>query len=310
MNRTRGTVLKSGKGWAIIMTELGSYKKIKTSQPLYVGQYYDTQPRPIGRYALAAAVLLFFLMGTIDFFSVVAYAEITPGIELGMNRWQRVVTVYTTTEEGKAIRAGVSVTGREAEDVVADLVSHALEMKNGSLLESGELTLKVRNKDHQNIQFQEEVLVKLNSSIETTLQLKGFCKSKEESTNQQIKMKITPGQLKKETAQNAGAGKPSENSSAVPDNAQNKSDNGKDSGTNASDNARGSGVNLVNPSTGGEPPGQVLEKKTENSGSQDTSNQEVSDPSETQDKKVKPVNPKSAINQGKAGEKTITDQEE
>lgn len=304
MNRIRGTVLKSGKGWAIIMTELGSYKKVKTSQPLYVGQYYDTQPRPVGRYALAAAVLLFFLIGTIDFFSVVAYAEITPGIELGMNRWQRVISIETTTEEGKAISAGVSITGRTAEEVVTDLINHALEMKDGSLLESGELTLKVRNKNHENIQFQQEVLVKLNGSIETTLQLKGFSKSKEESVNQQIKMKIAPGQLKKETGQDASSGKPSENSSTAPNNIQNKSENGKASGTNASDNAKGSGVNLVNPSTGGEPPGQVLEKKIGNTGSQDTSNQEVSDPSDTKDEKVKPVNPKSEINQGKAGDNT------
>ncbi|HEX3011306.1 MAG TPA: hypothetical protein VHQ70_04605, partial [Syntrophomonadaceae bacterium] len=72
--------------------------------------------------AIAAAIVLALLTGCMDYFSVVAYAEMSSGVKIGVNRWDRVVSVEASTpESGKYIQE-VNLKGRKIDQAVDKIV--------------------------------------------------------------------------------------------------------------------------------------------------------------------------------------------
>lgn len=195
MSKEKGIVIKSGRGWALIMRSDGAYQRIKTSQPLYPGQIYRSKPLPLFRYGVAAAVLLFFLVGAIDFFNVVAYASISPGIELGLNRWERVVAVKTDSEDAASIVARVDTTGRPAEKVVQDLVSEVLEQDLLPENSVGSLTISVHTKkagQKHEAAYKQDLAAKINHSVDAALMTHDQVKIKDEIEQEQVKIHYQP----------------------------------------------------------------------------------------------------------------------
>ena len=76
--------------------------------------------------AVAAVFLLVFL-ATLDFFTVLTYARLSTGVELGFNRWDRVVKVKAQDENAQAIVAGLDLKGATAETAVAEVFKKSLQ---------------------------------------------------------------------------------------------------------------------------------------------------------------------------------------
>jgi hypothetical protein len=123
MSNKKGIVLETGKGWAIILMPDGQYKKVRTNRMLAVGELYNV-PSHIPQYIAAAVLLVFLTVGIVDYFSVVAYARLSPGIEIGINRWEKVVLVqkdHTWNELDK-----LKLKGKSLDDAVVTIVDEVL----------------------------------------------------------------------------------------------------------------------------------------------------------------------------------------
>jgi hypothetical protein len=100
-------------GQAIIMTPQGNFERIKTKKPLEVGEYYYGNSATMQkRYAMIAVLLLALTLGTWDFFAVQAYAQVSSSLELGVNRWNRVVMVRPLDAKGATILRESNLTGQ------------------------------------------------------------------------------------------------------------------------------------------------------------------------------------------------------
>lgn len=203
MSRADGIVIESGRGWALIMSRDGRYRKIKTNQALYPGEYYHALHRPALRYGIAAAVLLLLLAGTADFFNVVAYASVSPGIDLGINRWDRVVAVKTDSDEAAQMAAQLDVSGKTSSEAVATLVSQIIE--NNQLPEgtAGKLNITVHSKNNDQAlgaQYQENLVAKISLSVDEVLQVHDQVKIKHDAVGEKVSIHykaIPPGIAKK-----------------------------------------------------------------------------------------------------------------
>lgn len=121
MAHIKGVVLSSETGRVVILTPEGEYRSIKTDQPLDVGELYDMTSRPWWRYALAAAVILAITLGTMDYYTVKAYAQVSDAVELGINRWGRVVTSRSLSEEGEQILQNNDLKNMKMEAAVEEI---------------------------------------------------------------------------------------------------------------------------------------------------------------------------------------------
>ncbi|MEQ8235809.1 MAG: anti-sigma factor domain-containing protein [Syntrophomonadaceae bacterium] len=148
MARVKGMVLASAEGQAIILTPDGEYRTIKTNHPLEVGELYEDMSRPWWRYAVAAAVVLALTLGTLDYFRVATYAQVSGVVELGVNRWGRVISARALNDEGERLLQILDLKNMNIEYAVAviegtenDLISKiALETGDFSLGDAGDLT--------------------------------------------------------------------------------------------------------------------------------------------------------------------------
>jgi len=125
----KAIVLEAGDGWAIILLPGGEYKKIKTRRRLQVGEAYVHRNILPVRAMTAAAVILFLVLGTVDFFTVKAYAQFSPGVEIGFNRWDRVITVNTANQEGQELLQGMNLKGRTVEQAINQIADKIMQAK-------------------------------------------------------------------------------------------------------------------------------------------------------------------------------------
>ncbi len=174
MSKAEGVVIEAGRGWAVIMSKDGRYRKIKTGQALYPGQFYYAPDRAALRYGLAAAVLLLLFTAAMDFFNVVAYASVTPGIDLGINRWDRVVSVKTNSDEAARMVTQLDIGGKTSSEAVAVLVSRLIENDQRSGESSGSLDITVHSKNNDRAlgtKYQEKLMTRISGSIDEVLKV-------------------------------------------------------------------------------------------------------------------------------------------
>ena len=134
MTEIRGIVMESGRGWAIILLSNGEYRKVRTLKLVMPGDIYQGRIyRNHGWPAVAAAAVLIMLVSIFDFFNVVAYAQVSSGIEVGVNRWNRVVSVSAVNSAGEAILPEINVKGQKLEQALETLIEQALEQESGSV---------------------------------------------------------------------------------------------------------------------------------------------------------------------------------
>jgi hypothetical protein len=126
VSRAKGIVLETTGNRATILTNQGEYKKVKINGPIQVGEIWQEPSGFIWKYACAAAVLLLVVAGGIDFLSVTAYARVSSGVELGLNRWDRVVSVKGLDNNSKNVLHNINLKGKSVENAVKILAQNKL----------------------------------------------------------------------------------------------------------------------------------------------------------------------------------------
>ena len=126
MARIKGIVMANKSGQAIILNQQGEFKRIRINKPIEVGELYYGHAISPWKYAIAAVVILALTMGAMDFFSVKAYAQVSDSLELGVNRWNRVVTTRALDDQGTVILQQTNLKGKKIDVVVEEMADQAL----------------------------------------------------------------------------------------------------------------------------------------------------------------------------------------
>lgn len=164
MVKRQGIVLEVHDKWAIVLNDKGQYKKIKTARPIQVGELWSESSTPVWKLATAAVIILALLAACIDFFSVVAYAQVSSGVKIGVNRWDRVVTVEASNAQTAAYVKTVHLKGRKIDEVVEQVVNDTISGGlNRFRLDKPVLTVTTTKKDESNRQ---RLVQKLNKKVQ------------------------------------------------------------------------------------------------------------------------------------------------
>ncbi len=165
MARLSGLVLEAGDGWAIILNSQGEYRKIKTKTPLQVGEIWQDSGYNM-KFALAAAILLVFLGGAFSILPVVAYAQVSSGIELGLNRWEWVVSARPLNDEGRELLQEVDLRGKSLDKAVELIVDNTLVNDNS---DNKEIVVNVVTKKPGKEQDRQRIKDKVDSKVKQVL---------------------------------------------------------------------------------------------------------------------------------------------
>lgn len=133
MDRIKGIVMESQNGEAVIMTSQGEFKRVKINKPVETGDIYIETFLASWKYAAAAVIILALSLGIVDFFSVKAYAQISPSVEIGVNRWHIVVSTHSLDATGEEIVGQSQLIGHKVEVATERIVDQSLQ--NGTLEE-------------------------------------------------------------------------------------------------------------------------------------------------------------------------------
>lgn len=186
MSKPRGIVLESNNGYSTVLMEGGQY--IKVRRTMEVGQIYQ-QERQYKKLLLAvAAALVLIFLGVVDFFNVVAYANVSNGIEIGVNRWNRVIKIEETKVEDSILKEYGSLTGQKLDEAVSIIVKDALaEEKNEE-----DIVIQISS-EKANPNLEKKLLKRIETSIEDDFivpeKVKGPAEGK---TKNSIKIKGKP----------------------------------------------------------------------------------------------------------------------
>jgi len=145
-----GVVVEKGDNWIIVLFSNGEYKKISTKKYFEVGDLYKSRLAASIKYAAAAAVFILILTASLDFFNVVAYATVSPGIELGLNRWDRVVTVKTTSPDNTLLPDSPDLKGKKAEDALQIILEESTNQAETET--SSNISVKVSGKNQDKLE--------------------------------------------------------------------------------------------------------------------------------------------------------------
>jgi hypothetical protein len=169
MAEVQGVILEAGDGWALILLPGGEYKRIRTREQLQVGELYQYKKYSPVKYVAVAAIFLVVMVASLDFCRVTARAHVSPGINLGLNRWDKVVSVDTSNIRGQEIIKEVNVRGKSLEQVVNVLVEQQTAKACLSNESIPEFSVSLSVKDKQDKKRQEKLLSKVNSAIKNNM---------------------------------------------------------------------------------------------------------------------------------------------
>jgi len=128
MARLKGIVLEESQGGrAIILSSTGEFRKVKIKGPVEIGEFYEAPVISPWQYALVAGFILALLWGGWDYNSVQAYAQLSPSLELGVNRWSRVIEVKSLDENGEKVVQESPLVGQRVDQAVETVVDQAIE---------------------------------------------------------------------------------------------------------------------------------------------------------------------------------------
>ncbi|MEN6459844.1 MAG: anti-sigma factor domain-containing protein [Syntrophomonas sp.] len=182
MTRVKGIVLETSNNRATILTDQGEFKKVKISQPVQTGEIWQESPMLVWKYACAAAVLLMLIAGGVDFFSVTAYAEVSSDVELGLNRWDRVISVKVLNSNSKQIIGSLNLKGKKVEEAVGELAKSNLgnsDKKKPMIT----VVTKKPNSEEVKQRIKEKVNTKVKGAIDKKQPTQNQVKSKPNESN-------------------------------------------------------------------------------------------------------------------------------
>ncbi len=211
MSKARGIVLESNNGYSTILMEGGQYIKIRRT--MEVGQIYQ-QERQYKKLLIAiAALLVFMLLGVFDFFNVVAYANVSNGIEMGVNRWNRVIKIEQTDPVTATPAEYSGLRGRKLEQAVTVVVEDALAEEN---YQDSSIQVNIKSEKNDDSKLEKEILEKIESSVKADFSIPDNSEEKSDNRN---KNSIS---IKAKNVQQNDKNPGRENSQTKPDNEQNK----------------------------------------------------------------------------------------
>lgn len=175
MAKVQGLVLEAGDGWAIVLLPGGDYKRIKTREPLQVGQLYRFTNTTAFKYASVAAVFIIITIVSLDFFSVTARANVSPGINLGLNRWNRVISVDTSNTASEMDIKNLSLPGKSLDQAINLIVTERKnEIRPGSEApENTEISVSLAIKSEKDKQRKEKLLTIIDTSLKQSTKSQG-----------------------------------------------------------------------------------------------------------------------------------------
>src|SRR5665647_1941096 len=164
MTTKKGVVVERSNDGAIILLPTGEYRKINTRQYLEVGDLYEVSSGGPLKYVAVAVIMLALIIGSIDYYSVQAYANLTSGLELGVNRWGRVISVQAKNTEGQRIIDTVQVQNNKLE-VAVEKITHQVLKKEQNNQDSIRHSLSVVAKDKNNQKIEEKMLKEMEKGL-------------------------------------------------------------------------------------------------------------------------------------------------
>jgi len=170
MARIKGIVLENKGGRAVILSPAGEYKRIRINKPIEVGELYDGYDPAPWRYVIAAGVILAITLGTLDFFSVRAYAQVSPSLELGINRWHRVVATRALDNKGEEMLKQSNFTGQKVDEAVEVIIDKAID--EGSLEQDTPpkvFPVQASDKGNKDEEFIERVEQNMNKGLQKAI---------------------------------------------------------------------------------------------------------------------------------------------
>lgn len=169
MKTKKGIVVEADNNKAVILLPGGEYRKVRTGgKYLEAGDLYEYNSTPAIKYAVAAILLLAIIAGGIDYNSVKAYANLGADLELGINRWGRVVSVQAKNMEGQQILNNVQVKNDKLEVAVEKITRQEMKKENTSPQEIRQnLKAKVNNKDNQKLE--KNIIKDMNKGLDKAI---------------------------------------------------------------------------------------------------------------------------------------------
>lgn len=186
MGKRQGLVVEVHDKWAIILSEKGQYKKVRPTGYLQVGEIWYGSSTPVWKVAAAAVIIVMLAGACIDFFSVVAYAQVSSGVKIGVNRWDRVISVEATNDQAVAYVKKAKLKGKKVGYAIDQVVS------NTAVAEGNKPVLEVTTtkKDENNRQ---RLLRLLNKRVKSD-SIQG---NTNQSHEKMLKVNATPNHYKK-----------------------------------------------------------------------------------------------------------------
>lgn len=193
MAKARGVVLESNNGYSTILMEGGQY--IKINRTMQIGQIYQQEYQYKKFLLAAAAVLVFTLLAAVDFFHVVAYANVSNGIEIGVNRWNRIIKVETLKTDVKTSAEYSALKGKKLEEAVPALVKDALPADD----DQAEVTIQVNSGKQNGAKLEAKLIERIESSVEEEFNIQDQGKGKADAQDKNsIRIKLKNDQKEKQ----------------------------------------------------------------------------------------------------------------
>ncbi|WP_026886592.1 anti-sigma factor domain-containing protein [Clostridium beijerinckii] len=156
----KGIVIKASKNSAYILTSKGEFLKIKTSSKSNVGDICEgKEKKGVRGYKIHISILLFILILigsgiTIEYRTTqsIIVIETTSNIKININKFNKVIYVYSPTDKGKELVGNIDVLNKDVDEAIVEIFEYALDNQmldlskktlitiNGQALKYGELT--------------------------------------------------------------------------------------------------------------------------------------------------------------------------
>lgn len=142
--RQKGMVMEAQDNWALLLMPNGTFRRIRTRQRLFQGQLYSPVQHSVYK-PVAAAFLLAVLLFSWSFFPVVAYARLSTGVELGVNRYGRIVSSRVYNPGGEKLTTGLRIWGQSIDKVLPVLLHRSVEQIHDEAGQEVGVELKAAN---------------------------------------------------------------------------------------------------------------------------------------------------------------------
>ncbi len=204
-----GIVLEVKDKYCVVMDQGGRLVKVNTATGINVGEEIELTNRPtfsvprVMPAIAAAAVLVLMLfsgLGAYMYYHPITYVniDINPGIELSVNRFDRVISAYGINDSGKEFIGKLSFKNYKVDLAVNDIIAIAQEDKYLSEGQENALVMTVTSDDKASA---EQMLVELNTTVEQQLQTKHIASEvitktiEKKEHDDAVKKGVSPGKL-------------------------------------------------------------------------------------------------------------------